>query len=147
MLTKSERQQFLAEKHVAVLSVASDDDRPPLAVPIWYHYEPGGTITFFTGSQHRKARKTRLIERAGVVSLVVQREEMPYKYVAVEGRLVRTDRPPAAEALLEIVRRYLPEEMAQGMVAGELQDPGPDLVLFTIRPDRWNGVDFSEGGG
>ena len=83
--TEHERQEFLADLHVAVLSVASDDGRPPLAVPVWYSYRPGGTISFFTGTQGRKARKTRLIQKAGVLSLSVQREEFPYKYVTVEG--------------------------------------------------------------
>jgi nitroimidazol reductase NimA-like FMN-containing flavoprotein (pyridoxamine 5'-phosphate oxidase superfamily) len=59
-MTEKERQEFLAEPHIGVLSVASDD-RPPLTVPVWYGYEPGGNISFFTGTQGRKARKTGLI--------------------------------------------------------------------------------------
>ena len=94
-LTEQERQEFLAEPHVAVLSVASDTDRPPLTVPLWYGYQPGGYLSFFTGTQGRKARKTRLIQKAGVLSLLVQRAEFPYKYVTVEGTVVRTDRPPS----------------------------------------------------
>ena len=58
-LTEQERQEFLAEPHVGVLSVASDTDRPPLTVPLWYSYQPGGHLSFFTGTQGRKARKTR----------------------------------------------------------------------------------------
>jgi len=76
-LTEQERQEFLAEPHVAVLSVASDTARPPLTVPLWYGYQPGGTISFFTGTQGRKARKTRLIQKAGVLSLSVQRATFP----------------------------------------------------------------------
>lgn len=144
VLTESERQQFLAEKHVAVLSVASDGGRPPLAVPIWYHYEPGGVITFFTGTNNSKVRKTRLIERAGAVSIVAQRPEPPYKYVSIEGTLVKVDRPPSAEQMLAIVGRYLPEEMAQAFVAEQVEHPSEHLVAFTIRPDRWNALDFSE---
>ena len=55
-LTESEREEFLAAPHIAVLSVASDDARPPLTVPIWYAYQPGGNITFFTGTMGRQAR-------------------------------------------------------------------------------------------
>ena len=62
-LTEQERQEFLAEPHVRVLSVAGDADRPPLTVPVWYGYQPSGTISFFTGTQNRKARKTRLPAR------------------------------------------------------------------------------------
>ena len=143
-MTRREREEFLAAPRVGVLSVASDDDRPPLTVPLWYGYEPGGDISFFTGTQGRRARKTGLIERAGKLSLSVQREEFPYRYVTVEGTVVRIDRPPRAERMLAVVRRYLPEEAAQGFVRAELERPGPELVLFTIRPDRWLTADFTD---
>ena len=142
-MTEGERQGFLAEPHVGVLSVASDDDRPPLTVPLWYGYEPGGDLTFFTGTQGRRARKTGLIEKAGVLSLSVQREEFPYKHVTVECTVVGTERPPSAEAMLAVARRYLPEEAARGLVASELTDPSPELVLFRVRPERWLTADFA----
>ena len=143
-LTAPEREAFLAEPHIAVLSVASDSERPPLTLPIWYHYQPGSTITFFTGTQGRPARKTRLIQQAGAVSLCVQRAAFPYKYVTVEGTHVQTDQPPTAAQMLAIVRRYLPEAMAEAFVTAELAHPSPTLVLFTIRPDRWLSFDFSD---
>jgi nitroimidazol reductase NimA-like FMN-containing flavoprotein (pyridoxamine 5'-phosphate oxidase superfamily) len=146
-LTVQERQEFLADLHVAVLSVASDSDRPPLTIPVWYSYQPGGNLTFFTGSQGRKTRKTRLIQKAGVLSLSVQRDALPYKYVTVEGTVVQTDRPPAAEQLFAIVRRYMPEEMARGFVEAEIGRADSELVLYTIRPDRWLTFDFSEDAG
>ncbi len=146
-LTEQERQDFLAEPHIGVLSVASDDERPPLTVPVWYGYEPGEDLTFFTGTQGRRARKTGLIERVGVLSLSVQREEFPYRYVTVEGTVAETDRPPSAEQMLAVVRRYLPEEAAQGFVRSELDHPSGELVLFTIRPDRWLSFDFGEDEG
>ena len=143
-MTEQEREEFLAEPHIGVVSVASDDERPPLAVPVWYGYRPGVDISFFTGTQGRKARKTRLIRRAGVLSLSVQRQEFPYRYVTVEGTVVREDRPPSAEQMLTVARRYLPEEAARGFVEAELGSPGPELVLFTVRPDRWLTADFAE---
>ena len=87
--SENERQKFLAAKHVGVLSVAADD-RPPASVPIWYDYTPDGNIRISTGASSRKAK---LIERAGVVTLVVQREEPPYQYVVVEGTVVDTTKP------------------------------------------------------
>lgn len=143
-MTERERQEFLAEPRIGVLSVASDGDRPPLTVPLWYGYEPGGNLSFFTGTQGRRARKTGLIEKAGVLSLSVQREEFPYKYVTVEGTVVGADRPPSAEQMLSVVRRYLPEEAAQGFVGAELGRPESELVLFTVRPDRWLTFDFGD---
>ncbi len=66
-MTEHEREAFLAESHIGVLSVANREGRPPLTVPIWYNYQPGGNITFFTGTAGRKARKTDLIRKASVV--------------------------------------------------------------------------------
>lgn len=146
-LTAPERQAFLAEAHIGVLSVAGDNGRPPLTAPVWYDYQPGGNLTFFTGTQGRKARKTQLIEQAGVLSLLVQHDAMPYKYVTVEGTVVQIDRPPAAEQVLAIVRRYLPEDYAQGFAKAELDNPSPHFVLFTVRPERWLSADFGDDAG
>ena len=143
-MTESERQEFLAEPHVAVLSVASGGDRPPHTTPVWYAYRPGEDVTFFTGTQGRKSRKSSLIQRAGVLSLTVQQEEFPYRYVTVEGTVVGEDRPPSAGQMLAVARRYMPEDHAQGFVEAELAYPTPAFVLFTIRPDRWLSFDFAD---
>jgi nitroimidazol reductase NimA-like FMN-containing flavoprotein (pyridoxamine 5'-phosphate oxidase superfamily) len=145
-MTEPERHAFLAEPRVGVLSVAQGEGRPPHATPVWYAYEPGGALTFFTGTQGRHSRKADLVREAGVVSLTVQRETFPYKYVTVQGAVVGTDRPPTAEQVLAVVRRYLPEEQAQGFAAAELDHPSPEFVLFTVRPDRWLSFDFGEDG-
>jgi nitroimidazol reductase NimA-like FMN-containing flavoprotein (pyridoxamine 5'-phosphate oxidase superfamily) len=143
-MTENERQEFLAEPRIGVLSVASDDGRPPLTVPIWYGYEPGGSVTFFTGTQGRRVRKTGLIRRADVLSLCVQREEFPYRYVTVEGTVIGEEWPPSAERMLAVARRYLPEEAAQAFVEAELEHSQTELVLFEVRPDRWLTFDFTE---
>lgn len=143
-LTKDERERFLAETHVGVLSVSAGDGRPPSTAPTWYGYEPSGHLTFFTNSQGHVARKTDLIRQAGVVSFCVQHEEPPYRYVTIEGTVVGDDQPPTAEQMLAIVRRYLPDDMAQQFVEAELDHPDSRLVVFTIRPDRWLTADFSE---
>lgn len=142
-MTEKERQEFLAGPRLAVLSVAGGSDRPPHTTPVWYAYRPGGEVTFFTGTQGRRSRKSVLVRRAGVLSLTVQQEEFPYRYVTVEGTVVGEDRPPSAEQVLAVVRRYLPEEHALGFVEAELGHPSGELVLFTIRPDRWLSFDFA----
>lgn len=79
-----------------------------------------------------------------MLSLSVQRPDFPYRYVTVEGTVVGVDRPPAEERMLAVVRRYLPEEAARGFVSAELANPGPGLMLFTVRPDRWLTFDFGQ---
>ena len=136
--SESAREEFLAGKHIAVLSVAATDERPPASVPIWYNYTPGGNIQINTGASRRKAK---LIERAGVVTLVVQREEVPYQYVVVEGTVVENTSPAPLEAREAIAIRYLGEEGGRQFVRSM---EGQDSVLFTIRPDRWLTADFSD---
>ena len=136
---EAERDQFLAEKHIGILSVAAEDGRPPASVPIWYDYTPGGNIRINTGASRRKAR---LIERAGALTLVVQREELPYQYVVVEGTVVDSTTPAPLEVREAIAIRYLGQDGGRAFVRS-LGDA--DSVLFTIRPDRWFTADFSAG--
>jgi PPOX class probable F420-dependent enzyme len=135
--TEADRQEFLAAKHVGVLSVAAADGRPPASVPIWYDYAPGGNIRINTGAGTRKAK---LVERAGAVTLVVQREEPPYQYVVVEGTVVATTTPTPMEVREAIAIRYLGAEGGRQFVQSM---ESPDSLLFTIRPDRWLTADFS----
>lgn len=145
-MNEQERQAFLAGTHVGVLSVASGGDHPPLTVPVWYAYAPGGDLTLFTGTMGRKARKTTPIEGAGAISFCVQQEAQPYKYVTIEGRVAAIAQPPSADQMLTIARRYLPEDAAQGFVAAALAADNGTLTHFTIHPDRWLAADFSDAG-
>jgi nitroimidazol reductase NimA-like FMN-containing flavoprotein (pyridoxamine 5'-phosphate oxidase superfamily) len=65
-LSSADREPFLAQPHVAALSVAAGPDRGPFTVPIWYQYAPGGEAWVLTGASSRKAR---LIAAAGRFSL------------------------------------------------------------------------------
>ena len=143
-LSEQEREEFLGGVHVGVLSVARDGSAPPLASPLWYAYQPGGNLSFFTGTEGRRAHKAALVRRAGVVTLTVQQETYPYRYVSVGGTVVGDDAPPSEEQMLAICRRYLPEEEAQGYARAELSRPDSQLVVFTVRPDRWVSADYSE---
>jgi len=135
--TENQRQKFLAAKHIAVLSVAATDGRPPASVPMWYDYAPGGDIRVNTGASSRKAR---LIAEAGAVTLVVQHEEPPYQYVVVEGTVVETTKPSPVDVREEIAIRCLGEESGRAFVRGM---DNLTTVLFTIRPNRWLTADFS----
>jgi uncharacterized protein len=131
-------QEFLAGTHVAVLSVANHDNRPPLAMPVFYHYVPGGELTCFTNTSGRISRKAELIEASHAATFTVQDEQPPYRSVSVECSLAEIARSPSPEAMLAIVRRYMPEEHAQGFVAAELDQPGSQLIIYTFTPRRWH---------
>lgn len=122
-------------------------DRPPHTTPVWYAYEPGGEVTFFTGTQGRRSKKADLVREAGRLSLTVQREDFPYGYVTVEGSVVGEERPPSFEGALAVARRYIPEEQARGFVEAEIGHPAGEFVLFRVRPDRWLSFDFADEAG
>jgi hypothetical protein len=134
-MTDAEREAFLAEPRTAIISVASGGDRPPLAVPIHYAYEPGGDITLFTNTERRTSRKSELIARAGGrFTLTVQHPEWPYRY----------DQPPSTEQVLRVAGPFMPEEAARALAASETDDPESTMILYTARPDRWLAMDFGE---
>ncbi|MET0457113.1 MAG: pyridoxamine 5'-phosphate oxidase family protein [Mycobacterium sp.] len=136
-LSDQERDRFLQEVRVGVLSVASDPGRPPASMPVWYDYAPAGHVRINTGAASRKAR---LIRQAGAVTLVVQREAWPYLYVVMEGTVVNTEDPAPRDVREAMAIRYLGEEGGRAFVES-MSDVGS--VLFTVRPDRWLTSDFS----
>jgi PPOX class probable F420-dependent enzyme len=135
-MSRAEREEFLAGVHVGVLSVASDDGRGPLAVPVWYTYAPGGTVNLSTG---RNTRKARAIAAAGRFSLCAQDERPPYKYVTVEGPAVIEEVSEAER--LELARRYLGREAGDAYIAG---NPAADGVAIRMTPERWLTVDYGK---
>jgi len=140
-MTKEEREAFLADLHVAVISIA-DDGRGPLAVPIWYSYEPGGEVRIITG---RTSRKGKLLERAGRFSLCVQTETLPYyKYVTVEGPIVAIEEADLERDRRPLAHRYLGAELGDRYVEDVRDVVGN--VLVRMRPERWLTVDYAKLG-
>jgi hypothetical protein len=137
VMTSAERETFLSEIHVGVLAVERDG-RAPLAVPIWYDYEPGGDVLLW---MRRDTVKDQLIRKAGRLTLVAQTEQVPYKYVSVEGPVVSNGEAPTREQALAITRRYLPEDEAVAYVHGSL---GEVSILVRMRPEKWLSNDQSK---
>ena len=140
-MTREERDAFLAALHVGVISI-EQPDRPPLTVPIWYAYEPGGEIRILTD---RTSRKGVLLERAGRFSLCVQTEQPPYKYVSVEGPIAAIESSDVEKDMRPMARRYLGPELGDQYVqatSGERERA--ENVLIRMRPERWLTVDYGK---
>ncbi|MFF7300456.1 pyridoxamine 5'-phosphate oxidase family protein [Streptomyces sp. NPDC008265] len=138
-LSRTEREQFLAEPHVAALAVdaGAEGGRAPLSVPIWYQYAPGGDLWIMTG---RDSRKAELIRAAGRFTLMVDRLEPTIRYVSVEGQVVSTV-PAKREQLVELAGRYLPAEKVEGYVDFAWKEHGEQVVIH-MRPQRWVSSDL-----
>ncbi|HUC59431.1 MAG TPA: pyridoxamine 5'-phosphate oxidase family protein [Streptosporangiaceae bacterium] len=139
-LSLKERELFLAEPHVAALSVAAGEGRGPLTVPIWYQYAPGGEAWVLTEAA---SRKVSLIKAAGRFSLMVDRTTPTFRYVSVEGPVSRV--VPGTDAQLrEIAERYLPPEKVAAYIALAESDFGEQVAVY-LRPERWLSADLGPG--
>jgi hypothetical protein len=136
-LSVRDRELFLAEPHIAALSVSAGLDRGPVTVPMWYQYEPGGEAWILTEAASLKAH---LIGAAGRFSLMVDRLTPTIRYVSVEGPVTRTI-PETDELLWEIATRYLSDEKAREYVAMAKAEFGEQVVIY-LRPERWLSSDL-----
>lgn len=135
-MTQDEREQFLADLHVGVLGIERTDG-PPLVVPVWYMYEPGGELWFLIDNDSVKGR---LLRKSMRFSLCVQSESLPYKYVSVEGTatISKADRELHSRPM---AHRYL------GLVEGDKyveRDDESTSVRVSTHPERWFTVDYSK---
>jgi len=135
-MTRSEREAFLAGLHVAIVAI-EEPGTSPLVTPVWYSYQPGGAIRFVTGRQSHKAD---LVARSGRMSLIAQTQQLPYKYVAVQGsaRMLGTAGEAERSAL---AHRYLGPEFGDAYM--EATADADDIVVELV-PDTWRTVDFSK---
>lgn len=123
--------------HIGYLSVVERPDRAPLAVPIWYHYAPGGDLWIRTGPESRKGRAIR---SAGRFTMLVRRTLPTERYVSAEGPVTRIGPSPRAQGRA-LVARYLPPEEVEGFLDFEERELGEHVaitieVLVGQQPDR-----------
>ena len=136
-MTREERETFLAGVHVGVLSV-DEPGRGPLCVPVWFLYEPGGEIVLVTRPE---ARKARLLTAGARVAFLVQSEEMPPKYVTIQGRVVSAVPADVARDVKPVVRKYLGADVGDAYV-DNTRPNGTNEIVVRIRPERWYSRDF-----
>jgi Pyridoxamine 5'-phosphate oxidase len=139
-LSVRDRESFLAEPHIAALSVSAGPGRGPFTLPIWYQYTPGGEAWVLTEA---KSRKARLIEAAGRFTLMVERTVPTTRYVSVEGPVTRTV-PETDELLREITERYLPPDMVRAYLEFAKTDLSEQIAIY-LRPERWLTADLGPG--
>ncbi|MFI9817717.1 pyridoxamine 5'-phosphate oxidase family protein [Saccharothrix variisporea] len=132
-----QREKFLAEVRVGVMAIARAEG-PPLAVPVWYHYEPGGEVSVQT---HPHAVKYRLATAAGGFSIVAQVETPPYRYVSVSGPLTGVEEDTPWAEVDAMARRYFGADADDYLKTLE----GQPIATLRMRPQRWLSADYTEG--
>jgi hypothetical protein len=136
-LSVPDRELFLAEPHIAALSVSAGPGRGPFTLPIWYQYVPGGEAWVLTEAA---SRKVRLIEAAGRFTLMVDRLLPTVRYVSVEGPVTRVI-PGTDELLREITERYLPPDRVPAYLEFARAELGEQVAIY-LRPERWLSADL-----
>ena len=136
-MTRAEREAFLADLHVGVLGV--NHGAIPLAVPIWYAYEPGGDVWILTSPESVKGRALESSER---FSLCAQTETPPYKYVTVAGTLTAVENS-SPEAFQHMAYRYLGQEFGDAYLAANAENEASSRI-YRLRPERWYTVDYGK---
>ncbi len=138
-MSKQEREQYLADLHVGIVSIPAND-MGPLTVPIWYMYEPGKDVWMLTG---RNSLKAKALKQADRISLCVQSETPPYRYVSVEGPAEVRAPDDLNQQLLAMATRYLGEDGGKQYAAAS---PGDDSssIIISIAPERWYTVDYGK---
>jgi nitroimidazol reductase NimA-like FMN-containing flavoprotein (pyridoxamine 5'-phosphate oxidase superfamily) len=143
-MTKQERERFLADLHVGIISIP-EEGRGPLTVPIWYSYEPGGELRVVTA---RTSRKAQLLQRAGRFSLCAQTETSPYRYVSVEGSVVAIEPADLERDRRPLAHRYLGAQGGDRYIEKTRGEPGyAENVLVRMLPVRWLTVDYGKARG
>ena len=95
-----------------------------------------------TGGQSRKGK---LLKPGTRISLCVQKEEPPYKYVSVEGPIVAVEAADTDRDTRHLAHRYLGKERGDEYVAAMrdfMESVNP--ILVRMRPDRWLAVNASK---
>lgn len=137
-MTRSEREAFLAALHVGVISIERAG-QAPLAVPIWYDYDPAIGVWVITDADSEKGRA---LSAAGRFALCAQSEAPPlYRYVSVEGPVVSVRPAHLEEDRRPMARRYFGPELGDRYVAS---GDGEGSLVFTMRPERWRTVDYGK---
>ena len=133
-MTKQERETFLADLHVGIISIP-EEGRGPLTVPIWYSYEPGGELRVVTAGTSRKAR---LLRHAGRFSICVQTEIDPYKYVSVEGPVVAIEPADLERDRRPLAHRYFGAQRGDRYIENTRGEPGHvgNCLLYTSPSPR-----------
>lgn len=135
-MTKQERDAFLTDLHVGVISI-EQEGQSPLAAPIWYDYAPEIGVWVITGDTSLKARH---LKASGRFTLVAQSEAPPaYRYVSVEGPIVERRAADLEGDLRPMARRYFGNELGDQYTEATGSE---GQSVYVMRPERWRTVDY-----
>lgn len=127
MLTTEEINTLLSKSNNAIVGINRATGAPQLST-VWYAWD-GESFIFTTTKDRAKYLNLR---RDPSISLIVDDLAL-HKYVAAYGRAEIIE-DNVGELARPIIKRYVPEDRVEQMVAGVQHDPG--RVLVVLRPEK-----------
>lgn len=126
-LSRSERDEFLAEPGVLMRVAVVREDGSPLVTPIWFIHvrdEQGEGICF---TPREKSEWFDCLRRDARVALSIDEQPHPYRKVIVEGeaQLIHDvgEDDVWRDLYLQIAERYVPPEAASAYVQNTIEQP------------------------
>ena len=137
-MTKSERDAFLAAPRVGVFSF-NEAGEAPISAPMWYRYEAGtGEYWFATP---KKSRKARFLEVGSPVTVAVQEEFSPQRYVVARGRVSRIE-PTTPDDLKSLDEHYREKTSERERDPAAAEAWVNVSVTVHVRIDSWLSADL-----
>ena len=131
-MTEDEREQFLSETRLGMLSMLNEQSEP-VAVPVWFEWD-GVAVRMFSFKRAPKVRRLRAHSRASL--LVVNHIGEPEAWVAFDGDVAISD-----EGAMALADRLAPKYwdlkvMDHGKALADWREQASRFCLLTLTPER-----------
>ncbi len=123
---------FLEKPNFAVLATQSESGRVQ-ATPVWFLHT-GGEILINTSAGRKKLRNMEADPR---VALTIVDRENPYRYVQIQGRVVKFDKENGPKDIDRLSQRYHGRPYQY-----PANDNPKNRISIHIAPDRVNTMGF-----
>jgi PPOX class probable F420-dependent enzyme len=107
--------------------VTLDPDGTPQSTPLWIDADDEGNVLVNTAVGRRKDGN---VKRDPRVAISVHKQDDPYTWVSVQGRVIEMREGPQAEEHIDFLNRKYHDGERWTYVEGQRR------VLYVIRPDR-----------
>ena len=124
--------EFLQKPNLAVLGTVSPAGRPQVT-PVWFLYEDGHLLV----NTSKGRVKLRNVEANPAVTVTVVDRDDPYRYVQIQGTVVKLDREHGARDIDRLSLRY-----RGGAYTYPPTDAPENRVSLLIRPIRSHTMGF-----
>jgi len=127
VLTRAERDAFLAEPGVLMRVAVVREDVSPLVTPIWFLHQQESEGDFIYFTPREKSEWFSCLKRDARVALCIDEQPLPYRKVIAEGDAELVFDTGADDDWRDLYRRiagrYVPSEAADAYVENTIEQP------------------------